>query len=111
MNDELEEVEIHWYCGCYVGPSKWRFSGDWVLEPDECTAEGTFWLDREDWDDLAGFGFPCPECGTDLEVGDGHFQLEDGTTDLDVYMKQLREEKCQSSSKSEPPKAETTPSS
>ena len=109
MDDPLDVLAGSWYCGHYVGPAKWRQSGDWVLEPDECSGEGPFEISREEWNDLV-FGVHCTECGAELFAGDGHFTLEDGTSDLDVSLNR-REEKCPSSSKSEQPKAETTPSS
>lgn len=42
-------MKVSWYCGMFVGPSRWIFSGDWVYEPEECYGEGEFECTPEEW--------------------------------------------------------------
>lgn len=64
-------ITVEWYCGHYVGPPEWRWSGDWAYEPDEC--EATF-STQEDIDDYeAGDCMTqCPNCGAELWQSDSH---------------------------------------
>lgn len=65
MSDDEKWVKISWYCGCYVGPYKWKFSGDWILEPDECCTEFNTEDTLENWNDKC-CSATCPECGAEL---------------------------------------------
>jgi hypothetical protein len=58
-------VVIEWYCGHYVGPFRWKFSGDWILEPDECATTFTTEDTQQNWDDNCCTA-TCPECGAEL---------------------------------------------
>ena len=68
----------------FVGPYKWRWSGDWIYEPDECPGEGEFKVAREEWENL-DFPMECTECGADLDPFCDHFTAEDGTTSGEIY--------------------------
>ena len=61
----MDNVQLAWYCGCYVGPSKWKFSGDWVKEPDECATEFETIGSKYDFDQGACVA-QCPSCGAEL---------------------------------------------
>jgi hypothetical protein len=64
-------VKIAWYCCHYVGSSKWKWSGDWVLEPDECCTDFETEDTKANWDDNCCTAI-CPNCGADL------YQEDDG---------------------------------
>lgn len=65
-------IKLHWYCGCFVGPSKWH--GTEVYEPDECTAEGEIEVDPDDWIDGI-VAINCTSCGAELTQCMGHFDV------------------------------------
>ncbi len=66
-NDTL--IMADWYCGCYVGPPKWR--GTEVYEPDECYTYFSTVEDLSDFEDEACVTV-CPECKADLAQADDH---------------------------------------
>jgi hypothetical protein len=63
------KVEIEWYCGRYVGPSVWQYSGDWIKEPYEC---GNTFKTDEELDDFnkEACSTVCPACGQTLTQWD-----------------------------------------
>ena len=65
--EEFDETEItvSWYCAQFVGPAKWKFSGDWILEPDECSTEFETEDIQQNWDDECCLA-TCPSCGVEL---------------------------------------------
>ena len=62
-------VRVSWFCGHYYGAPKWRFSGDWVKEPDECCEEFETEHDKAEWDD-GSVTAKCPKCGAELTQQD-----------------------------------------
>ena len=71
---ETPMVKVKWYCGCYFGAPKWRFSGDWVKEPDECGEEFETECDKAEWDDKS-VSAKCPKCGSELTQEYDHPEL------------------------------------
>jgi len=70
----------------FVGPSKWRWSGDWVCEPDECFGEGEIEIDPEEWEEMS-FLMKCTECGADLDPFCDHFVADTGETSYALYQR------------------------
>ncbi len=69
-------MKVHWYCGMYVGPSKWRETTfDWVNEPDECAGELVTEESPDEWADGICAVY-CPSCNAHLTQGDGHGEME-----------------------------------
>lgn len=68
------EVRVAWFCCNFVGPARWKMSGDWVLEPDECSTEFETVEDRETWDEGC-CSAECPSCGRVLNQSDGEAEL------------------------------------
>ncbi len=69
--DELDDpVKVEWFCGLSVGLAHWQ--GTEIYEPDECYGEGTFWVEREDWEQGAHH-IHCGVCGQYLE-DDSHYE-------------------------------------
>ena len=58
----INEVVVHWYCGCYAGPFHWHRD---VYEGHECGEEFDTVESIEDWDaELCSA--TCPKCGFHL---------------------------------------------
>lgn len=64
-------MRVHWYCGCFVGSSKWQNVD--IYEPDECTAEGEVEVDEEEWNDGEAV-IQCSGCGAELTQYMGHLE-------------------------------------
>lgn len=67
-------LKTRWYCGMYVGPSYWQYSGDWVMEPDECEGEWEEEVEEELWLEKMCSSY-CPSCGALVQQNDGHADL------------------------------------
>jgi len=60
-------MKFLWLCGHYVGPPQWRFSGDWVFEPDECGEEFETEHTEEELEEEV-ITATCPKCGAELTL-------------------------------------------
>lgn len=58
-------MRVEWTCGHFVGPAHWKFSGDWIKEPDECGHVFVTEEDDEEWAEGI-VSATCPKCGADL---------------------------------------------
>lgn len=58
---------LHWTCTRYVGPAHWKFSGDWIFEPNECGEEFSTVHDQEEIDEQF-ICVTCPQCGGELNI-------------------------------------------
>jgi len=83
-------MKVTWHCGMFVGPARWKFSGDWIFEPDECSGEGGFEIDPEEWDDL-DFPMECTECAQELDPFCDHFTADTGETSGNLYRRVMEQ--------------------
>lgn len=61
-------MKLNYYCGCY------KELKSLIDEPEDCEAEGTIEVDRQDWIDGI-VCFTCLKCGAVLTQEMDHFNL------------------------------------
>jgi hypothetical protein len=77
-------VKVTWNCGMSVGPAYWYWSGDWVYGPDECSGDGEFEIDPEEWEEMT-FPMDCSSCGQEMDPFCDHFTADTGETSQELY--------------------------